>query len=825
MKTPMRTLIAMVALATVALGNNVYPSAYAAPPNSGSTKITVNFETPEGVPGLVTLTSKRGTAVATKGPEGTSSSVTLDVPPGLYAVTSSAVMADRLRYVGVSSPRNLQLSTGETKQVTVTYSLSQGVQEAHLTNVTATGIELAWTVPAGTDLYVRRTEGDVAATSPSQGVEVISSESGLSDSGLKPGTRYNYSLWAKPGDSAFGVDQSNGPVILTVGTEDSSGTGIPSYVVTPGTLLAQQADLTTVETTGDGVKVQLAPGVATPAPGAAVALPISDILRGGFLGVVHQVSQDGRTLDLVAGGIGDAFDYYDLNVEDLGALPLVTLDEPTEQEAIPSAMGATSSGATSKMALPPTMLKTENLTAACGQIAVDGQVIEFDPKFKVAGHFNTKVDKYNVLGVQIPKGVSLDAKIVVTESDAIRAKVSGSVNCQVKVLPIMVTLTAAPVPISYYLKPTAKIGIEGAIDVSNVGLALTLGFEAKGYVGFDGKNYFDSRIINTAQPLSPQVNAVSGGLTVKLGAETYVGPGAGSSAAGVLVGLGGEITPLDAHASVTLPTAPVGSPCLKMTAQLGLGVMVSARAWLGIVDFEANLPIPGLHVTLDYPGSPWYWPSQCDLVANPSEDLLGDGVTMVDDAVSGSTTQWGYLDGFAPGSKAWVLSTGLVSQAQGAPEFFANTALGNPGDDQLTAYSGHSTYDAASYTVKLIPVGSTLKVKYAFASEEYPEYVGSSFNDVMAIFVDGVNCATVPGTVTPVSINTINDHTNSEYYVDNSTGASGYDTSYDGITKPLVCSVPVTPGVPVSVRIAVADASDSAYDSAVALLDNGIWSE
>jgi hypothetical protein len=42
---------------------------------------------------------------------------------------------------------------------------------------------------------------------------------------------------------------------------------------------------------------------------------------------------------------------------------------------------------------------------------------------------------------------------------------------------------------------------------------------------------------------------------------------------------------------------------------------------------------------------------------------------------------------------------------------------------------------------------------------------------------------------------------------------------------PLECSVPVTPGKPVSVRIALADASDGAYDSAVALLDGGIWSD
>ncbi len=47
----------------------------------------------------------------------------------------------------------------------------------------------------------------------------------------------------------------------------------------------------------------------------------------------------------------------------------------------------------------------------------------------------------------------------------------------------------------------------------------------------------------------------------------------------------------------------------------------------------------------------------------------------------------------------------------------------------------------------------------------------------------------------------------------------------DGLTTAFVCSVPVTPGVPVVIKVTVADASNAIYDSAVALLDGGIWSE
>lgn len=89
----------------------------------------------------------------------------------------------------------------------------------------------------------------------------------------------------------------------------------------------------------------------------------------------------------------------------------------------------------------------------------------------------------------------------------------------------------------------------------------------------------------------------------------------------------------------------------------------------------------------------------------------------------------------------------------------------------------------------------------------------------------GVNCATVPGTILPVAVNTVNAANNAGYYVDNATGAAGYATSMDGLTVPLACAVPVAPGQPVTVRIGVADSGDSLYDSAVALVDGRIWTD
>jgi hypothetical protein len=91
--------------------------------------------------------------------------------------------------------------------------------------------------------------------------------------------------------------------------------------------------------------------------------------------------------------------------------------------------------------------------------------------------------------------------------------------------------------------------------------------------------------------------------------------------------------------------------------------------------------------------------------------------------------------------------------------------------------------------------------------------------------VDGKNCATVPGTTQAVAVNTINAKTNNTYYVDNATGAAGYSTTVDGLTVPLTCDVPVTPGKAVIVQIAVADTSGHVYDSAVALVDGRTWTD
>ena len=145
-----------------------------------------------------------------------------------------------------------------------------------------------------------------------------------------------------------------------------------------------------------------------------------------------------------------------------------------------------------------------------------------------------------------------------------------------------------------------------------------------------------------------------------------------------------------------------------------------------------------------------------------------------------------------------------------------------------------------------------MTVNYCFGSEEYPEYVCSSFNDVFAFLVTGPhpetgqtvtrNAAIIPhstSTSNPngiaVAINSVNqgsggtstqagcNYNYSQYYVANHTaGTSGgpnnaQGVQYDGFTRKLAASTVVTPCAQYHMHISVCNVGDNSYDSGVFL--------
>jgi len=192
---------------------------------------------------------------------------------------------------------------------------------------------------------------------------------------------------------------------------------------------------------------------------------------------------------------------------------------------------------------------------------------------------------------------------------------------------------------------------------------------------------------------------------------------------------------------------------------------------------------------------------------------------------NGSTTNLGMTDGIimTTGSLDTIADSSIANPAS----VFANFSNSFAGDSLLnTLIPGYITYDASVLEFDLIPAGSILEFQYVFGSEEYPEFVGSSFNDVFGFFISGANpmggnysnenIAIIPGTSLPVTINNVNAGSNSAYFVDNQT-LGGQTIVFDGFTTVLTAQISVTPSTLYHLKMAIADAGDGVYDSGIFL--------
>jgi len=211
--------------------------------------------------------------------------------------------------------------------------------------------------------------------------------------------------------------------------------------------------------------------------------------------------------------------------------------------------------------------------------------------------------------------------------------------------------------------------------------------------------------------------------------------------------------------------------------------------------------------------------------ATPSQlvqQIVGSGVTGVSNvSYLGEPAAAGIFSGMdAVGlSSGIVLSTGRAADVVGPNTVGSQgTANSMPGDPELTALAGATTLDAAILEFDFVPSADTLTFRFVFGSEEYPEYVDTGYTDAFALTVAGTNCAVVPGTTTPITINTINATRNASYYV--SVPQNAEATQMDGYTTPLTCTAPVTPGVANHVKLSIADGGDGILDSWVLIESN-----
>jgi hypothetical protein len=225
-----------------------------------------------------------------------------------------------------------------------------------------------------------------------------------------------------------------------------------------------------------------------------------------------------------------------------------------------------------------------------------------------------------------------------------------------------------------------------------------------------------------------------------------------------------------------------------------------------------------------------------------AQSLAGSGVSISNVVYTGAPNAGGTFSGGDGGSligfdSGIVMGSGSVQTkssstdcskgVEGPNQCDSNTtANGTPGDPELDAASGKATLDAAVLQFDFVPKANTVQFRYVFSSDEYNEFANSNFNDTFAFFVNGKNCALVPGTSEPVGVNTINGGnpygTNAQhpqYFRNNdlSDGGGSINTEMDGLTVVLTCSATVTAGQTNHLKLAIADASDDSLDSNVFL--------
>ncbi|MCS6904283.1 MAG: OmpA family protein [Bacteroidia bacterium] len=162
-----------------------------------------------------------------------------------------------------------------------------------------------------------------------------------------------------------------------------------------------------------------------------------------------------------------------------------------------------------------------------------------------------------------------------------------------------------------------------------------------------------------------------------------------------------------------------------------------------------------------------------------------------------------------------------------------NQFAGDPDLNKLLANPKAQTLDAAILEFDFQATSDTLRFRYVFASEEYPELAlskvnvdGSPYNDVFGFFLSGpgidgvVNLAHVPHTQQLVNTKTINRVHNSQYYRSNENSSMPAYTylDFNGYTTVLVAQYyPLVPCQTYHIKIAIADVGNDETDSAIFL--------
>ena len=204
-----------------------------------------------------------------------------------------------------------------------------------------------------------------------------------------------------------------------------------------------------------------------------------------------------------------------------------------------------------------------------------------------------------------------------------------------------------------------------------------------------------------------------------------------------------------------------------------------------------------------------------------------------------------------------IMTTGNVSVAAGP-----NSGGGSSSQVGVVNYTDPTLSNmmsglehCAALEFDFVAAADTFAFNYIFASEEYPEFACSSFNDVFAFFLSGPdplnptgamvnrNVAIIPNTISsnypngiPVTINSINSGPGpsysssgctppntsglySSFYVGNPSGVE-----YDGHTVALTAAATILACQNYHMKMAIGNVTDNGYDSGVFLEEGSFYS-
>lgn len=230
--------------------------------------------------------------------------------------------------------------------------------------------------------------------------------------------------------------------------------------------------------------------------------------------------------------------------------------------------------------------------------------------------------------------------------------------------------------------------------------------------------------------------------------------------------------------------------------------------------------------------------------------LVGTNVATLNPTINCPTTANGtfqVINSVLPIGEGIILGTGdALGISQPGGVFLNQTNNGTP-DARLQAIATGTVNTSCVLEFDFVPdidTTSTLRFNYSFASEEYPEFACTTFNDIFAFFLSGpgvgtnVNVALVPGTTIPVAINSINQaplnlgsgniatcnalgagSPFNAYYVDNFTNPT-QNFVFDGLTTRLEALATVNPCDTYHIALAIGNVGDDAFQSAVFLERN-----